>query len=73
MADGLGPELREILAELSVRSADELSDDALARRLTDHKTACAAALATRLRADPHIVQRAPAAFRWPVEQLRELT
>ena len=73
VADRLGPDLREILAELGVRSADELSDEALAQRLRGHKTACAAALATRLRADPDIVQRAPAAFRWAVEQLRELT
>ncbi len=73
VADGLGPELREILAELGVANPDELSHEAFARRLRDHKTACAAALATRLRADPDIVQRAPAAFRWAVEQLRELT
>ena len=73
VADRLGPELQEILAELGVRNADQLSDEALAQRLRGYKTASAAALATRLRADPNVVQRAPAAFRWAVEQLRELT
>ncbi len=73
VADGLGPELREILTALQVRNATTLTDEALSARLRDHKTACAAALAARLRADPGLAQRTPAAFRAAIEQLPGLT
>ena len=69
VADGLGPELREILAALQVRNATTLTDEALPARLRDHKTACAAALAARLRTDTDLAQRMPAAFRAAIRQL----
>ena len=73
VADGLGPELREILTALQVRNATTLTDEALSDRLRDHKTACAAALAARLRADPGLARRTPAAFRAAIAQLPGLT
>ena len=73
VADGLGAELRELLAELGFLDAAELTDDALLQRLKENKTACAAALAARFRADQNLVQRAPAAFRTAIGQLSGLT
>ena len=75
VADGLGPVLREILIDMNVPDARALEDGSLARRLrTDKtKTACAAALADRISADPDLAQRAPAAFRNAINYLRGLT
>lgn len=70
--DGLGPELREILAGLGYRDAAELTDDVLLERLRNNKTPCAAALAARLQSDRALAQRAPAAFRTAIAQLPEL-
>ena len=70
--DGLGPELREILAELGFRDAPGLTDDDLLERLRNNKTPCAAALAARLQTDQALAQRAPAAFRTAIAQLPEL-
>ena len=73
VSDGLGPELREILAGLHFRDALDLEDEALAKTLRDHKTAYAAALATRFRTDANLVNRAPIAFRTTIDELRGLT
>ena len=70
--DGLGPELREILTGLGHRDAPGLTDDDLLQRLRGNKTPCAAALAARLKDDQALAQRALAAFRTAIAQLREL-
>ena len=72
VADGLGPELGEILAALGIQDARELKDEDLAARLRENKTTYAAELAARLRGDVTLVQRAPEAFRDAIEQLRGL-
>ncbi len=74
VADGIAPELREILTELGVPVAAATTDEALLQRLRgDKKTAYAAALAARFRTDRSLVQRAPRAFRAAIEQLPGLT
>jgi len=73
VSDGLGPELREILAKLGVAGAQALVDEALPERLRADKTGFAAVLATRIRAAPDLAQRAPAAFRTAINELRGLT
>ena len=73
VADGLGPELREVLAALSIQDAHELNDEALVRRLRDDKTAYAAGFAARVHQDADLAQRVPEAFRAAIEQLRGLT
>lgn len=72
VADGLGPVLRDILAEMKVADARELADEALPERLRADKTASAAALAARIRADPDLAQRALPAFREAIDDLRSL-
>ena len=72
LADGLEPELREILTELSVRGAANLSADELAQRLRANKIAYAVALSTRLSDDPDLARRAPAALRAAIELLPRL-
>ena len=73
VSDGLGLELREILAELGVTGAQALGDEVLPKRLRADKTGFAAALAARIRAVPDLAQRAPAAFRNAINELRGLT
>lgn len=73
VADGLGPELREILAELGEQNAHDLEEQALQARLGEYKTTYAATLAARLRADPTLAERAPEEFRKAVRDLRGLT
>ena len=73
VSDGLGPELREILADLNFQDAPNLAGEALLQRLRDNKTAFAAEVASRLRGDPNLAQRAPAAFRTAIAQLPGLT
>ena len=73
IADGLGPELREVLADLDVRDAADLTNDELLKQLRDNKTDFAALLAARLRKDPNIAPRAPVAFRSAIEHLAGLT
>lgn len=70
VADGLGPELRGILSELGVHEARDLTEELLAQALKENKTAYAAALATRLHADPDLARRAPTAFRETIDELR---
>ena len=72
VADELGPELREVLAALDIREANELSDDSLAARLRDNKTAYAAEFAARVRHDTNLALRAPEAFRTSIMRLRGL-
>ena len=70
IADGLEPELREVLAELDVRDAANLTVDDLLKQLRDNKkTVCAAVLAARIRDDANLALRAPDAFRRAIEQL----
>ena len=70
VADGLEPELREILAGLDVRDAAGLTLEDLLTQLRDHrKTACAAVLSDRIRSEPDLALRAPEAFRTAIEQL----
>ena len=72
VSDGLGSELREILAGLGVADAQALVDEALPERLRADKTGFAAVLAARIRAVPDLAQRAPAAFRTAINELRGL-
>ena len=69
VSDGLGLELRDILAELGVAGAQTLDDAELAKRMGADKVGFAAPLAARIRAVPDLAQRAPAAFRAVIEQL----
>ena len=69
VSDGLGPKLREILDDLHVRDAPGLEDEEIVTALREHKTAYAAALSARFRADANLVNRAPPAFRTAIEQL----
>ena len=75
VADGLGPELREVLAALGMQDAHELNDENLVQRLgtKKNKAAYAAEFAARVRQDADLAQRAPEAFRAAIEQLRGLT
>ncbi len=68
VADGLGPELREVLAKLDIQGAHELDGDSLIARLRKKKMAYAAELAVRIRRDTNLAQRAPEAFRAIVNQ-----
>ena len=72
-ANGLDPELREILKELGVHGAADLTNDELLERMRQKKIDCAALLAVRLRENPDSALRAPAAFRTAIEQLPGLT
>ena len=72
VADGLGPELREILAGLGTADVQALVDEELLERLRADKTGFAVALAARIRAVPDLAQRAPAAFRTAINELRGL-
>ena len=71
--DGLGPELRDVLAGLGVRDALALNDEDLVARLRADKTAYAAEFAARVRRDADLAGRTPEAFRVAIEQLRGLT
>ena len=73
VADGLGPELREVLAALGIKDAHTPNDEETIVGLRRNKTAYAAQFAARLRRDPDLAQRTPEAFRTAVEQLHGLT
>ena len=73
VADGLGPELREMLAALGIRDAYALDDPDLVVRLRADKVANAAEFAARVRRDADLARRTPEAFRAAIEQLRGLT
>ena len=72
VADGLGPVLRDILAEMNVSGAQDLAEEALPARLKADKTAFAAAFAARIRATPDLALRALPAFRDAIDDLRSL-
>ena len=73
VADGLGPELREVLVTLGIRDAHQLDDEALVKRLRNNKSTYAAEFAVRVRGDADLAQRAPEAFRAAIEQMPGLT
>ena len=73
LSDGLGQDLREILAELGVREALTFDDAKLVTALRNDKTAYAAALSTRFRTDSDLAQRVLKSFRVAIEQLPGLT
>ena len=72
VANGLDPELREILTELGVQDAADLTDDEVLVQVKQNKTDYAALLAVRFRTNANLVNRAPPAFRTTIEQLRGL-
>ena len=73
LADGLGPELREILSHLGVPDAENIGDDQLPARLRERKADYAALLADRFRNDASVTARAPVAFRDAIKRLPGLT
>ena len=75
VANGLAPELRDILTGLGVKDAADLTNDGLLAQMKQDKmkTDCAALLAIRFREDPDSALRAPTAFRTAIEQLPGLT
>lgn len=73
VADGLGTELREIMATLTGDETTNLTEQALLNWLRGHKTDYAVILADRLRDGSTLVQHAPESFQAAVEQLRGLT
>lgn len=72
VADGLGPELREVLMGLGTHDAHELTDDDLADVLRADKAAYASMLASRVGGDVELARRCPAAFRDAIRQMRGL-
>ncbi len=73
VADGLKPELREVLQSIGAQDLNELSEDDFATRLRRDKTKYAAQFAARLRVDADLAGRAPEAFRNAIKQLRGLS
>lgn len=71
VADGLGPELRKILADLNIQDAHEPNDEKLVAclRKRKYKTVYAAEFAERVRQDASLAQRSPEAFRDAIEHL----
>ena len=69
VAEGFGPDLREVLVELGIQDAVELPNELLLQHLRDNKTTCAAMLAARFRADRDLAHRGPVAFRTSIDQL----
>ncbi len=72
VADGLEPELRDVLVSAGIADAAQLTGDCLAARLRNNKTAYATKLAARVRQDADMARRTPKAFRTAIEQLRGL-
>ena len=72
VADGLGPELREILTGIGIQDVADGGNDLLPSRMRAHKTAYAGALAERIRVDRNLAARTPAAFRTAVGRLQGL-
>ena len=76
VANGLDPELRDVLTALGVQGAADLTNEELLAQMKKQdkmKTDCAALLAVRFREDPDSALRAPPAFRTAIEQLSGLT
>ena len=74
VADGLGPELREILTALGVEHGADLTDNQLLEKMESdsRKARCAALLAVRFRDAPEVAACALTAFRSAIEKLPEL-
>ena len=72
VADGLAPELRDVLAASGISNAARLGGDSLAKHLRQNKTTYAAQLAARIRQDAAMARRAPEAFRSAIKHLRGL-
>lgn len=72
LADGLEPELRQILAQLNQHDAATIDRPTLERRLSDCKTGYSALLAAMISANPAIGARMPVAFRDAITALRGL-
>ena len=72
VADGLGSELREMLATTGTKNAHNLDDSELVHCLKNNKTRYAAELSARIRCTHELAARTPAAFRNAIEQLRGL-
>ena len=72
VASGLEHELRDILREQGINNVSSLTKEELLETLKDNKVSCAAALATRIRANPSLASYAPKKFREAINQLRGL-
>ncbi len=72
LADGVEPELRQILAELGQADANTIDRPTLAKRLDDHKTSYAAKLADMILVNPALAARMPVRFRDAIASLRGL-
>jgi putative ATP-dependent endonuclease of OLD family len=72
LADGLEPDLRQILQTIGQTDALTMDHPALEKCLADCKTRYAAELAKHIAADPALAQRMPQAFRDAVKSLRGL-
>jgi putative ATP-dependent endonuclease of OLD family len=73
LADGLEPDLREVLQSIGETDALTINRAALERCLDGNKTRYAAALAARIAADVTLARRMPQAFRDAIRALRGLT
>jgi putative ATP-dependent endonuclease of OLD family len=72
VGDGLGAELRSILAEIGEADAGSLNDGDLVAHLEKRKTDYAAVLARRIGGDADLAKRMPAALRKAIESLKGL-
>ena len=72
MADGLEPELRQVLLTIGHADAPTMDRPALEKCLDNHKTRYAAELAKRIAIDPALAQRMPQVFRDAITSLRGL-
>lgn len=72
LADGLEPDLRQILFDIGQTDAMTIDTGALRARLLKNKIPCAAALALKLASDPALPPRMPEAFRSAIASLRGL-
>jgi putative ATP-dependent endonuclease of OLD family len=72
LADGLEPDLRDVLRSIGIADALTMDQAALRRCLDKNKTRYAAELAARIAADAALAQRMPQAFRDAIMNLRGL-
>lgn len=72
VADGLGPELRDVLVTLGINNARSYTDEDLVISLKNNKTSYAAEFATRIRSDPGLAKRTPSEIQAAITQLRGL-
>ena len=72
VADGMRPELCQILVEIGILTAHKLNDEKLVACLGDQKIPYATRLAGMVCDQPGLVDRAPEAFRQAIAKLRGL-